>query len=184
MEARDSEDRHLISPFLSTSFNQSFLRKAVERREPTISFLLQLHARPLASSMPTAGARFMEVRDSEDRHLISPFLSTSFNQSFLRKAVERREPTISFLLQLHARPLASSMPTAGARFMEVRDSEDRQPSAFLSQSMIIKRIRGAAGTDYCNLFTTACPSFGTFSAEGNCKESNPCRHITCGNTWR
>ena len=36
---------------------------------------------------------------------------------------------------------------------------------FLSQSLIFKKIRGAAGADYFVLLTGACPLFGTFSAE-------------------
>jgi len=44
--------------------------------------------------------------------------------------MEGREPMISFFSPVHARGLALSVPLAGAWFLEVRDSEIRQRSAY------------------------------------------------------
>ncbi len=43
----------------------------VGRREGTLALLSQLHARRSAFSMPIAGTKSGEVRDSEDRQCIS-----------------------------------------------------------------------------------------------------------------
>ncbi|PWD82845.1 hypothetical protein DC080_09950 [Ignatzschineria cameli] len=56
---------------------------------------------------PLAGTQFLEERDSKIRRLFSSFF---FNHQYLRKLIERREPTIAILLQLHARKSASMMP--------------------------------------------------------------------------
>ncbi|WP_133243560.1 hypothetical protein [Ignatzschineria cameli] len=56
---------------------------------------------------PLAGTQFLEERDSKIRHLIGSFC---FNHQYLRRCIERREPTIAILLQLHARKSASMMP--------------------------------------------------------------------------
>ncbi|PWD87613.1 hypothetical protein [Ignatzschineria cameli] len=57
-------------------------------------------------------------------------------------------------------------PTAGAQFMEERNSKDRQRSA--STCIIFnKKSRGTAGTDYFVFFTGACPPNGIFNAESD-----------------
>ncbi|WP_286483408.1 hypothetical protein [Ignatzschineria indica] len=40
--------------------------------------------------------------------------------------------------------------------------------------MILKKVHGAAGTDYFTLLTSACPQFSIFNA--------PCRHAVSGKT--
>ncbi|WP_133243456.1 hypothetical protein [Ignatzschineria cameli] len=48
--------------------------------------------------------------------------------------------------------------------MEARSGEIRQRSASLELIISNKKVRGAAGTDYFILITTACPQNGTFDA--------------------
>ncbi|MDM1545204.1 hypothetical protein HX037_04825 [Ignatzschineria indica] len=89
--------------------------------------------------------------------------------------MERRELTISFFSPMHARHSASSIPTAGARFIETRDGDLRQFISFFvltNHNIVLKKIRGATGTDRLNLFTDACPRFGIFDAN--------CRHAIFG----
>ncbi|WP_133243726.1 hypothetical protein [Ignatzschineria cameli] len=50
-------------------------------------------------------------------------------------------------------------------FLEERNSEIRQRSASVSFIISNKKIRGAAGTHYFILITTACPQIDAFSAE-------------------
>ena len=56
------------------------------------------------------------------------------------------------------------MPLAGAGFLEARSGEIRQCSASVNFIISNKKIRGAAGTDYFILFTSACPQIGIFNA--------------------
>ncbi|WP_133243442.1 hypothetical protein [Ignatzschineria cameli] len=70
----------MFSPFC---FDESFLRRFVEGRELTISFFLPVHARCLASMMPTAGAVFLEERDSKDRQRSALFVLLNSDQLFL-----------------------------------------------------------------------------------------------------
>ena len=55
-------------------------------------------------------------------------------------------------------------PLAGARFVEERNSKIRQRSALLYQSIILKKIYGAAGANHLALFIGACPQVGIFDA--------------------
>ncbi|PWD83835.1 hypothetical protein [Ignatzschineria cameli] len=56
-------------------------------------------------------------------------------------------------------------PLPARGFLEERNSEIRQRSASVSFIISNKKIRGAAGTHYFILITTACPQIGAFSAE-------------------
>ncbi|WP_157954949.1 hypothetical protein [Ignatzschineria cameli] len=51
--------------------------------------------------------------------------------------------------------------------MEADDREIRQRSASVGLIISNKKVRGAAGTDYFILITTACPQNGIFDAERN-----------------
>ena len=62
------------------------------------------------------------------------------------------------------------LPLAGAWSKEERDSEIRQFISFFvltNHNIVLKKIRGAAGTDHLNLFTGACPRVGIFDT--NCR---------------
>ncbi|OYQ79433.1 hypothetical protein B9T19_06575 [Ignatzschineria sp. F8392] len=60
------------------------------------------------------------------------------------------------------------MPACKSLKLAVVISGSVQP--FLSQSIILKKIRGAAGADYFVLLAYACPRIGTFSAEDDIAE--------------
>ncbi|WP_143436857.1 hypothetical protein [Ignatzschineria sp. F8392] len=81
MEERDSEIRQRSAFFIS--------KIGGERRSPS------------------AGAGYMEARSGNLRQLNSFFC---LKESFIRRFIEGREPTISLFLPVHARHSASSMP--------------------------------------------------------------------------
>ncbi|WP_133243455.1 hypothetical protein [Ignatzschineria cameli] len=58
--------------------------------------------------------------------------------------------------------------------MEAGDREIRQRSASVDLIISSKKVRGAAGTDYFILFTTACPQTGIFDVS--------CRRVIYGRT--
>ncbi|PWD86119.1 hypothetical protein [Ignatzschineria cameli] len=174
MEERDSKIQQRSAPF------QSIILKRIYGAAGTNYFVLLTPACPPIGIFDTdlnnikvillADTRSVEERDSELQQRSALF------QSIILKRIYGAAGTNYFVLLTPACPPIGIFDTdlnnikvillADTRSVEERDSKIRQRSAPF-QSIILKRIYRAAGTDYFVLLTPACPPIGIFDTDLN-----------------